>query len=136
MNTHLRDPIMVRLISSGFLILYYHFFWLFEFPPFPPFQALFAYLIISPVPTCLVHNCETSWRFYYFHSSSSLYCDQFPLISISTISISMNDKNHWCTKYIDVQYYFTKERTKAGEVTFQYILSSENITNILTKPLP
>jgi len=31
-----------------------------------------------------------------------------------TISISTNDKNHWYTKYIDVQYHFTKEQTKVG----------------------
>jgi len=42
----------------------------------------------------------------------------------STIFISMNDKNYQYTKHIDIQYHFTKEKTKAGEVTFQYIPSS------------
>ena len=37
------------------------------------------------MPTCLVHNCETSQRFYYFHLLSPLFCDQFPLIPISDI---------------------------------------------------
>ena len=63
-NTRLRDPITVRSTSSGLSICYYcsfGFFWII-FYPFPHYKALFFYLIISPVPTCLVHNCETSQR--------------------------------------------------------------------------
>jgi len=33
-------------------------------------------LITSPVPTCLVHNCETSWGLLYFHLLSPLSRDQ------------------------------------------------------------
>jgi len=64
-NARLRDPIMVRSTSSGFSICYYcsfGFFWII-FYPFPHYKALLFYLITSPVPTCLVHNCETSRRF-------------------------------------------------------------------------
>jgi len=35
-------------------------------------------LITSPVPTCLVHNCETSWGLLYFHLLSPLSRDQIP----------------------------------------------------------
>jgi len=35
-------------------------------------------LITSPVPTCLVHNCETSQRLLYFHLLSPLSRDQIP----------------------------------------------------------
>jgi len=55
----------VRSTSSG-LSIYYHcsfgFFWIIFYPS-PHYKALPFYLIISPVPTCLAHNCETSRRF-------------------------------------------------------------------------
>jgi len=35
-------------------------------------------LITSPVPTCLVHNCETSRRLSYSHLLSPLSQDQIP----------------------------------------------------------
>ena len=64
-NARLRDPIMVRSTSSE-LSIYYHcsfgFFWIIFYPS-PHYKALPFYLIISPVPTCLAHNCETSRRF-------------------------------------------------------------------------
>jgi len=101
-NVCLRDPTMVRLTSSRFIKkLYYNFFQLLEFlfsPPFPLFQALFVHLIISLVSTCLVHNCETSWRFYYFHLLLPLFCDQFPLIPISawvTLKLIINMLSCW-----------------------------------------
>jgi len=65
MNTRLRDPITVRSTSSGLSICYYcafGFFWIISYP-FLHYKALLFYLITSPVPTCLVHNCETSRRF-------------------------------------------------------------------------
>jgi len=68
-NTYLRDFIIVRSILSRFIknFIIISFSYL-SFPPlFPLFQLLFVYLVISQIPTFLVHNCETSWRFYYFH---------------------------------------------------------------------
>jgi len=53
-----------------------------------------------------------------------------------SISNSLNDKNHWCTKHIDMWHYFTKEHTKLGDVIFQYTPTTENIADILTKALP
>ena len=56
---------MVRSTSSGLSICYYcsfGFFWIIFYPS-PHYKALLFYLIISPVPTCLVHNCETFQRF-------------------------------------------------------------------------
>jgi len=49
---------------------------------------------------------------------------------------SLNNKNHWCTKHINVQHHFIKKHTKLGDITFQYTLTTEDIANILTKALP
>jgi len=53
-----------------------------------------------------------------------------------SISNSLNDKNHRRTKHVDVQYYFIKEHIKLDNIGFQYIPTTENIANILTKALP
>ena len=51
------------------------------------------------------------------------------------IALSTNDKNYWCTKYIDVYHYFVKEHAEANEVNFKYIPSVLNMVDFLTKPL-
>ena len=46
-------------ILKNFIIISFGYL---SFPSsIPPFLSSLCYLIISPVPTCLVHNCETSW---------------------------------------------------------------------------
>jgi len=79
-NVRLRDPITVRSTSSGLLTYYYYsfgFFWII-FYPFPIIKLSPFYLITSLVPTCLVHNCETSRRIFYSHLLSLLSQDQIP----------------------------------------------------------
>ena len=79
-NTRLRDPITVRSTSNGLSTYYYYsfgFFWII-FYPFPIIKLSLFYLITSPVPTCLVHNCETSRRLFYSHLLSPLSQDQIP----------------------------------------------------------
>ena len=79
-NARLRDPITVRSTLSGLSTYYYYAFgfsWII-FYPFPIIKLSSFYLITSPVPTCLVHNCETSWRLFYPHLLSPLSQDQIP----------------------------------------------------------
>ena len=80
MNACLRDPITVRPTLSGLSTYYYYsfgFFWII-FYPFPIIKLSPFYLITSPVPTCLVHNCEASRRLFYSHLLSPLSQDQIP----------------------------------------------------------
>jgi len=53
-----------------------------------------------------------------------------------SISHSLNDKNYRKMKYINVQHHFIKDQVKWGNITFQYIPSSNNIADLFTKPLP
>ena len=76
----LRDPITVRSTSSELSTYYYYpfgFFWII-FYPFSIVKLSSFYLITSSVPTCLVHNCETSQRLFYSHLLSPLSRDQIP----------------------------------------------------------
>ena len=56
--------------------------------------------------------------------------------NVGSIANTVNDKNHCGTKHIDVKYHFVKEHTKSGQVKFEYTLSTENIADLFTKPLP
>jgi len=53
-----------------------------------------------------------------------------------SIANSTTDKNYRCTKHIDIRHHFIKEYTKSGNVVFQYTPTSDNIADVLTKPLP
>jgi len=54
----------------------------------------------------------------------------------SSIANSTTNKNHRYTKHIDIQHYFIKEHTKSGNIIFKYTSTSDNIADVLTKPLP
>ena len=52
-----------------------------------------------------------------------------------SISNSINNKNHYYIKYINIKYHFVKQRTKCGQVIFNYILSVNNVADLFTKIL-
>ena len=54
----------------------------------------------------------------------------------SSIANSTTNKNHRYTKHIDIQHHFIKEHTKSGNIIFKYTSTSDNIADVLTKPLP
>jgi len=51
------------------------------------------------------------------------------------ITNTQNDKNHRRTKHIDMKHHFVKEKVVMQSVEFNYVSSSENLANILTKSL-
>jgi len=53
-----------------------------------------------------------------------------------SIANSTTEKNHRRTKHIDIRHHFIKEHVKLGNVRFQYIPTTENTADLLTKPLP
>ena len=52
------------------------------------------------------------------------------------IELSKNPKNHGRTKHIDVSYHFTRERIATKEIKVNYVPSTENLADVMTKPLP
>ena len=52
------------------------------------------------------------------------------------IDLSKNPKNHGRTKHIDVSYHFIRERILTKEIEVNYVPSSENLADVMTKPLP
>src|SRR4051794_20580211 len=53
----------------------------------------------------------------------------------STIMIANNPTNHNQTKHIDIAHHFIRETIERKEIKVHYILTSEIIVDILTKPL-
>ena len=51
------------------------------------------------------------------------------------IDLSKNPKHHNRTKHIDVAYHFTRERIVSKEIMVDYVQSSDNVADIMTKPL-
>jgi hypothetical protein len=48
---------------------------------------------------------------------------------------TQNYKNHHRTKHVRIKYHFVKERVEAGEISFTYVPSADNLADIFTKPL-
>lgn len=51
------------------------------------------------------------------------------------IATMKNDKSHQHTKHIDIKYHFIKEQVATNTIDFIYVPSSQNLTDILMKPL-
>jgi len=56
--------------------------------------------------------------------------------SQSAIHLTKNDTYHSKTKHISIKYHYIRDTVAAGEIVVKNIHTSENPTNMLTKPLP
>ncbi|CCE29311.1 uncharacterized protein CPUR_03004 [Claviceps purpurea 20.1] len=52
------------------------------------------------------------------------------------IALAKNPQDHARTKHIDIQWHFVREKQIAGEIALEYVPSSDQIADGLTKPLP
>jgi len=102
LSAHLREPITVRSTLSGFikpLSLFLSATWVSS--PYFFFLKSLCYLIISPVPTCLVHNCKTSQRSFIF-----LFVITFVLWSNSLWSLSAWYHSRWPSLFLHIIHHF------------------------------
>jgi hypothetical protein len=51
------------------------------------------------------------------------------------IFLSENPVFHQRTKHIDVKYHFVRERVESGEVKLVYVTTTDQLADLLTKPL-
>ncbi|KAF5320751.1 hypothetical protein D9619_000007 [Psilocybe cf. subviscida] len=54
----------------------------------------------------------------------------------SSIYLARNQKHNARVKHIDVQAHYIRDRVASGDITVEYVPSSENLADILTKSLP
>jgi len=53
----------------------------------------------------------------------------------SAIHLTKNDAYHSKAKHISVKYHYVKDTIAAGEIVVKKVHTSENLTDMLTKPL-
>lgn len=53
----------------------------------------------------------------------------------SCIAIAESPSRHTRVKHIDVRYYFIREHVQLEEVALQYVMSKENVADMMTKGL-
>ena len=53
----------------------------------------------------------------------------------SAIKLAKNAEFHKRTKHIDISYHFTRHAVRRKQIEIKYVKSSENVADILTKPL-
>jgi len=56
--------------------------------------------------------------------------------NMSSIALTLNHKGHSRAKHIDVRHHYIRERVEEGDIKVAHIPSTENLADILTKPLP
>ena len=56
--------------------------------------------------------------------------------SQSAIALAHNPVVRGRTKHIDVHYHFVRDYIEEGRVSLEYVSTSDNIADLLTKPLP
>ena len=68
-------------------------------------------------------------------SNSGLGLQQINVNNSGSISLANNPKYYDRIKYIDIQYHFIQKAIENGHVLLQYVRTSDNSADILTKPL-
>jgi hypothetical protein len=60
-----------------------------------------------------------------------VYCD-----NISAIYLSINPVQHQCTKHVEIDFYFVRERIVIGDARIHHVPSTSQFADIFTKGLP
>jgi hypothetical protein len=63
--------------------------------------------------------------------TSTLWCD-----NIGTTFLASNPMFHARTKHIEIDYHFVRERVAANKLKVQFVCSTDQLADCLTKPLP
>jgi hypothetical protein len=53
-----------------------------------------------------------------------------------SLALAKNPVYHARTKHIDVQHHFIRNLVEEGDVELKYVHTSDNVADVLTKPLP
>jgi len=51
------------------------------------------------------------------------------------IALAKNPTHHSCTKHIDIQHHFIREKLESGEIGLKYCPTQDMVADVLTKAL-
>ena len=66
----------------------------------------------------------------YALNATIIYCD-----NQRAIALTKNLESHACSKHINIQWHYQREKVADNSITLKYVLTSEQIADGLTKPL-
>lgn len=85
----------------------------------------------------VVVAAELTWLRYLLHdlglSQSSprvLYCD-----NLSALYLTVNPMFHATTKHVEIDYHYEREQVALQRLETHYVLTSDQLADIFTKPL-
>ena len=88
------------------------------------------------VATCST-SCEPLWLrkllsdlFDLQLDATCIYCE-----NQSCVKLSENPMFHDKSKHIEIKYHYIRDMVQKGEVKLQYVVTEEQIADVLTKPL-
>ena len=81
---------------------------------------------------------EATWlKVLFLEIKPSLMCTAVKLFIDNQLVMSLvkNATFHDQTKHIMIHHHYIREKVDKGEIILEYLLTVEQVTNILTKPL-
>jgi len=84
---------------------------------------------------------EAIWLYFLLSEILDRQYQKLPSITIladnqGCIALAHNPEYHACTKHIDIQYHFIREKVEGGEVSLEYTPTGVMVADCLTKALP
>jgi len=101
-------------------------------PTLPRSSAEAKYKSVANVVSelCWLHNLLSELHHPLSHATL-VYCDD-----VSVISLSCNPVQHQCTKHIEMNIHFVREKVVCGQTRVLHVPSHHQIADIFTKGLP
>ena len=84
---------------------------------------------------------EAIWHRFLLSEILDRQYKKLPSITIfadnrGCIALAHNPEYHACTKHIDIQHHFVREKVEEGEVSLEYTPSGVMVADCFTKALP
>jgi len=81
---------------------------------------------------------EALWLSKLIQDITKVNPEPLTLFSDNTAAqiLARNPENHDRAKHIDTKYHLIRDELEQGRISLEYVKTSENLADILTKPLP
>ena len=95
-------------------------------------RALRLSIAPSPTPLLSANGCGT----YFMSFSAASPRPPSPIATTSPLCMSANRVLHKCTKHIELDIHFVRERVQLGDLRVLHVPTGEQYADMMTKGLP